>query len=208
MANKRIRNLVERSTLSSGDYFVTDNQDGTRKVNASLITTPLGNISNSSDIYSSSKSYKVGDVVTYSGVTYKCITACSAAAWNVNQNCFEVKSLAGALTDVNSALTDFNAHDGEKVRLYSYSGQSYLWFNKIVTRYENLQTTSAGLISFPDIPLSSMIAAFDAGNTKYSISISKSGTSGNDNAIGLVTDGMGNVIKNQTVNVRFLYFST
>jgi hypothetical protein len=69
-------------------------------------TTALNMIrSTSSDAYSSSKDYSVGDHVIYNNKVYKCITACSAAAWSVNQNCFEETTLTTAVTELNSDLT-------------------------------------------------------------------------------------------------------
>lgn len=61
--------------------------------------------STSSDAYSSSQAYSVGEYVIYSNKLYKCITACSAAAWSVNQNCFEETTLTSAVTDLNNDLT-------------------------------------------------------------------------------------------------------
>lgn len=54
-------------------------------------------VSNSSDAYSSSKAYEVGDLCIYNDTLYKCITACSAAAWDVNSSCFEATTLVSAL---------------------------------------------------------------------------------------------------------------
>lgn len=68
-------------------------------------TTALNMIrSTSSDAYSSSKAYKVGEHCIYNNKVYKCITACSAAAWSVNQNCFEETTLTTAVTKLNSDL--------------------------------------------------------------------------------------------------------
>lgn len=69
-------------------------------------TTALNMIrSTSSDAYSSSKAYKVGEHCIYNNKVYKCITACSAAAWSVNQNCFEETTLTTAVTKLNSDLS-------------------------------------------------------------------------------------------------------
>lgn len=67
-------------------------------------TTALNQIADSDDTYSPSKAYKVGEHCIYNNVLYKCITACSAAAWSVNQNCFEPTTLTTAVTELNSAL--------------------------------------------------------------------------------------------------------
>lgn len=67
-------------------------------------TTALNQIADSDDTYSPSKAYKVGEHCIYNNVLYKCITACSAAAWSVNQNCFEPTTLTTAVTELNSDL--------------------------------------------------------------------------------------------------------
>ena len=70
-------------------------------------TTALNMIrSTSSDAYSPSKAYKVGEHCIYNNILYKCITACSAAAWSVNQNCFEKTTLTTAVTELNSDLSN------------------------------------------------------------------------------------------------------
>lgn len=121
MANKRIKDLTEKSTFASGDYFPIDNDNGTKKVNASKIMTPLSTVQSdvstakswirststfpTGDAYSSSSSYKVGDLVIYSNTLYRCKNACSAASWSANQSNFEQTTLASAITDVNEALS-------------------------------------------------------------------------------------------------------
>lgn len=67
-----------------------------------LATNALGMIQDDSDAYSSSKAYAVDDLCIHDDKVYKCITACSAAAWSVNQNCFEETTLM----KVNSTLKD------------------------------------------------------------------------------------------------------
>lgn len=69
-------------------------------------TTALNQIADSDDTYSPSKAYKVGEHCIYNNVLYKCITACSAAAWSVNQNCFEPTTLTTAVTELNSDLSN------------------------------------------------------------------------------------------------------
>lgn len=67
-----------------------------------LATNALGMIQDDSDAYSSSKAYAVDDLCIHDDKVYKCITACSPAAWSVNQNCFSVTTLM----KVNSTLKD------------------------------------------------------------------------------------------------------
>lgn len=71
-----------------------------------LATNALGMIQDDSDAYSSSKSYAVGDLCIHDNVVYKCITACSAAAWSVNQNCFEETTLTNELSTLKDALNE------------------------------------------------------------------------------------------------------
>lgn len=69
-----------------------------------LATNALGMIQDDSDAYSSSKSYAVGDLCIHDDIVYKCITACSAAAWSVNQNCFEETTLTDEVSTLKDAL--------------------------------------------------------------------------------------------------------
>lgn len=71
-----------------------------------LATNALGMIQDDSDAYSSSKAYAVGDLCIHDNVVYKCITACSAAAWSVNQNCFSVTTLMKVNSTLKAALSD------------------------------------------------------------------------------------------------------
>lgn len=70
----------------------------------SAIQTVSNKVSNSGDAYSPSKAYKVGEYVIHDDVLYKCTTACSAAAWSVNQSCFTTDTLANAVTIINTHL--------------------------------------------------------------------------------------------------------
>ena len=71
-----------------------------------LATNALGMIQDDSDAYSSSKDYAVDDLCIHDDVVYKCITACSAAAWSVNQNCFEETTLLKVNSTLKAALDD------------------------------------------------------------------------------------------------------
>lgn len=110
---KLARVTVSEGAMIMEDYsvaynIVTPEDLNTVDVKASSAlssaTNALGMIQDDSDAYSSSKSYKVGDYVVHEDKIYKCITACSAAAWSVNQNCFEETTLTAAVTELNSDL--------------------------------------------------------------------------------------------------------
>lgn len=114
MSDKRIIDLEAKQTIGSGDYLAADSAQGTYKVDADTnIMTPLTNVRNnvangsaSPDKYSSSTAYKVGDMVIHDDILYICTTACSAASWAVNSACFTATTLASAITQLNSELTD------------------------------------------------------------------------------------------------------
>ena len=87
--------------------------------NKELTDTFTNQVANSDDAYSPLKDYAVDEHCIYNNVLYKCVTACSAAAWSVNQNCFSATTLTSAVTDLNndlSAFTDiFNIVDANEV---------------------------------------------------------------------------------------------
>ena len=100
-------------------------------------TTALNMIrSTSSDAYSSSKAYSVGDHVIYNNKVYKCITACSAAAWSVNRNCFSQTTLTTAVTELNSDLTelDSNLSDLDNVVTKVMKPCIYQWYGAGIDR--------------------------------------------------------------------------
>lgn len=116
MANSRIKDLSERTTLSSGDYLATDNNSGTRKVDANKILTPISDaqttadnvatkVSNSGDAFSSSKGYSVGELCIYNNKVYRCKTAYSTgASWSSRSSYFDQVTLTDAVSDLNDAL--------------------------------------------------------------------------------------------------------
>ena len=129
---KLARVTVSEGAMIMEDYsvaynIVTPEDLNTVDVKASSAlssaTNALGMIQDDSDAYSSSKSYKVGDYVVHEDKIYKCITACSAAAWSVNQNCFEETTLTAAVTELNSDLSKNNFGTG--VSLQSYTSSLY-----------------------------------------------------------------------------------
>lgn len=58
-------------------------------------------VSDSSDAYNPTKSYKIGDLCIYNNVLYRCITACGAGSWATNQSCFTQDTLTGAFNETN-----------------------------------------------------------------------------------------------------------
>lgn len=56
-----------------------------------------GQIANSSDAYSASKAYAVGDYCIYNDTLYRCVTACTAAPWAVNSGCFVADTVVNAM---------------------------------------------------------------------------------------------------------------
>lgn len=92
-------------TIATGAQEAAGNAQTTANTASTNANNALGMIrSTSSDAYSSSKAYSVGDYVIYNNTVYKCITACSAASWTVNQSNFEENTLIGSVTDLNSSL--------------------------------------------------------------------------------------------------------
>lgn len=112
MGDRRITDLTAQTSFASGDCLAVDNSGNTetKKITAAnAITKPIKNVSQkvsgSSDAYSSSKAYSVGDLVIYNDTVYECTTACSAASWSVNQSNFTATTLSSKVTELNSALS-------------------------------------------------------------------------------------------------------
>ena len=113
MGDRRISDLTAQTSFASGDCLAVDNSGNTesKKITAAnAITTPINNVSQkvsgSTDAYSSSKAYSVGDLVIYNNTVYECTTACSAASWSVNQSNFTATTLSSKLTSLNQALNN------------------------------------------------------------------------------------------------------
>lgn len=68
------------------------------------VDNALGMIQKSSDAYSDSSPYKVGDYVIHDNKVYRCTTACVAGSWATNSGYFTETSLTTAVTSLNSAL--------------------------------------------------------------------------------------------------------
>lgn len=95
-------------TIATGAQTAAGNAQTTANTASTNANNALGMIrSTSSDVYSSSKAYSVGDHVIYNNKVYKCITACSAGSWTTNQSCFSQTTLTSAVTDLNSSLNQF-----------------------------------------------------------------------------------------------------
>ena len=113
-----IETNVAELLADKADNPVPITQGGTGATSAAAARTQLQVPSNtkfnnlsaivhdSSDAYSTSKAYSVGDYVIRNNTLYKCITACSAGSWSVNSSCFEQDTLTNAVTDLNSALNN------------------------------------------------------------------------------------------------------
>lgn len=72
-----------------------------------------GQIANSSDAYSASKAYSVGDYCIYNDTLYRCITACSAASWAVNSGCFVADTVVGVMAKTSQrTVTKINNFTG------------------------------------------------------------------------------------------------
>jgi hypothetical protein len=95
-----VQTIAENAQTAAGNAQTTADNANTKAINA------LNQISDSDDAYSPSKAYKVGEHCIYNNVLYKCITACSAAAWSVNQSCFTSDTLSNAVTLLNTHLTN------------------------------------------------------------------------------------------------------
>lgn len=95
-------------TIATGAQEAAGNAQTTANTASTNANNALGMIrSTSSDAYSSSKAYSVGDHVIYNNKVYKCITACSAGSWSTNQSCFSQTTLTSAVTDLNSSLPKY-----------------------------------------------------------------------------------------------------
>lgn len=138
---KAINNISIGDTLTEGTNIETTNvgtelseieSDLGSKSSASAVSGDTafakinslnGTISNTNDEYSSSSAYKVGDLVIYNNILYRCTTACSAASWTVNQSNFTQTTIANAVDTLNAALT---AHEfGTGVDISGYTGTNY-----------------------------------------------------------------------------------
>ena len=94
-------------TTASNAQTAAGNAQTTANTASTNATNALNMIrSTSSDAYSSSKAYSVGDHVIYNNKVYKCITACSAGSWNTNHSCFAQTTLTSAVSELNSSLSE------------------------------------------------------------------------------------------------------
>lgn len=123
----KISDYPAKSSLSDTDEFIlesnTSGDTGTKKMTgavlnataksaqstASTASTNANRAQNwtrdsSADVFSTSKSYAVGDLVIYSNTLYKCTTAHSAGSWASGH--FTKTTLAEEITNLNSALNN------------------------------------------------------------------------------------------------------
>lgn len=96
--------LAAVQTIAENAQTAAGNAQTTADTASTNATRALNQIADSDDAYSPSKPYKVGEHCIYNNTLYECITACSAAAWSVNQNCFKPTTLTKAVTDLNNDL--------------------------------------------------------------------------------------------------------
>jgi hypothetical protein len=61
-------------------------------------------ISNSSDAYSTTKAYAVGDLCIHDDTLQRCITPCSAGSWATNQSCFTQVTLVNVVSDIDNSI--------------------------------------------------------------------------------------------------------
>jgi len=111
-----VQTIAENAQTAAGNAQTTAN---TASINA---TRALNQIADSDDAYSPLKAYKVGEHCIYNNVLYKCVTACSAAAWSVNESCFEPTTLTSAVTDLNN---DIKTWDGTRSTVITTSGETW-----------------------------------------------------------------------------------
>lgn len=100
------RNATSAITSGSTDLIESGAVSSLKQTLENEIDTVSAQVSDNDDAYSPSKPYKVGEVCIHDNKLYKCITACSAAAWSVNSGCFSVDTLASVVNDLNTSLND------------------------------------------------------------------------------------------------------
>lgn len=110
----------------------------------------------STDQYSTSKAYSVGDYVIHNNTLYKCTTACSAGSWSTNSSNFTSTTLSTAVTELNSALSNIcnctilvNNQSVSVSTTYDYVGL-YFSISKtsiitVVQTYDNAIPVSVGV---------------------------------------------------------------
>lgn len=67
-------------------------------------------VSDSSDAYNPTKSYKIGDLCIYNNVLYRCITACSAGSWTTNQSCFTQDTLVNVVSKTHLEMYNLDEY--------------------------------------------------------------------------------------------------
>lgn len=98
--------VTEDSTDLVESGAVYDEIDTLKQTLENEIDTVSAQVSDNDDAYSLLKPYKVGALCIHDNKLYRCITACSAAAWSVNSSCFTQTTLANAVDKLNSYLSN------------------------------------------------------------------------------------------------------
>lgn len=161
------------SAISEDDAFVIGNNIEIAGSLTSQIQTVSNKVSNSGDAYSSSKAYKVGDLVIYDNKLYRCTTACSAAAWSVNQSCFIEDTLTNVVNSLNTHLpsvehrqltTDSNGlsyiginSDKALVGVNIMGGTSWI-YNSVISMWDNVNNDVVYAIKTVDAVTNAPIA--------------------------------------------------
>lgn len=105
--NASIGDLSDLTTEDKTSLTNAVNEVNTKADNAQTSADVVqAQVSNSDDAYSPSKAYKVDDLCIYNNVLYRCITACNAGSWAINQSCFTQDTLTGVANNLNSALAN------------------------------------------------------------------------------------------------------
>ena len=106
--SRLIPGLVPKAPTGSGTTKCLT-EDGTWSEPTDSTTRSMvrdsSSFSSTGDVYSTTQSYKVGDLVVYDNIIYRCNTACTAGSWATNSANFTQRSVVKELTNINSALT-------------------------------------------------------------------------------------------------------
>lgn len=142
---KRIKDLATASSITNSDYLAMDN--GNNSASKKTSAMPLKNVQGSSDVYSSLKAYKVGDLVIQNNQLYQCNTDCAAASWSTNSGYFDAVTLASAVSKLNDDLKSFKTIEFMSSTAYTLNANQSL---DITLSPYNIPTgyTPAGLIDF------------------------------------------------------------
>lgn len=134
-------NTTDKSSTVAAINEVDAHAD-TAQSKADIVQTQ---VSDSSDAYNPTKSYKIGDLCIYNNVLYRCTTACSAGSWATNQSCFTSDTLVRAVNGIND---NYNIKGWTK--LYIAAGSAGISLNPNWSEAIVVCTFGANpIISFP-----------------------------------------------------------